>query len=108
MPRGPLPCDGGPLDGHAVLPTSGKYTWISRKLTTHAGDLRPLPGQRPVFSVGGAPAGAPRDGCALYRRDGDRLVYAGHSAYLCADCGCYHGRAEGGREKRPCALSDDA
>jgi len=103
MPRGPLTCDGGPLDGFAVTPTAGKYTWVSRKLTTDAGVLRPLLGQRPVFSVGGTTASEPRSGCALYEHTGGRLVYAGHRVYLCS-CGAYHGKAEGGREKRPCAL----
>jgi hypothetical protein len=56
-----------------------------------------------VFVTGGSVAGAPRNGCALYELTQDGLVYAGHRVYLCS-CGSYHGKAEGGREKRPCAL----
>jgi hypothetical protein len=103
---GPLPCVGGPLDGHTAAPSGGRYTWLSGKVTAHTGsELRALPGQRPLFRVGGAAAAVPRDGCALYEHDRDlaRLMFAGHRVYLCG-CGCYHYRAEGGREKRPCSL----
>lgn len=105
MPRGPHICDGGPLDGHMVTPAPGRYTWVGRKLTTHAGDtLRPLLGQRPVFTIGAGVASAPRSGFALYELTSDGLVYAGHRVYICPGCGCYHHKCEGGSERPPCAL----
>lgn len=106
MARGPHTCDGGPLDGHVVTPASGTYTWVAGQLTSNAGALRPLPGQRPAFLVGGAPRSEPRDGAALYELTTDGLVYAGHRRYLCCGCGCYHRKVEGGSERRPCALGE--
>jgi hypothetical protein len=108
LARTPLPCFGGPLDGHTVTPAPGKYTWVvGRRLAGDWQGLHPLPGQHPTYLGGGTGRSEPRDGCALYERCGDELNYAGHRVYLC-DCGCYHGRCEGGREKRPCALGGDS
>lgn len=108
---------GGPLDGHEVGPPPGKYVWVRGKLTrtlynqlAHAAGkplLKLLPGARATFVRGGAATCKPLDGAALYQRDGDVLVYAGHRVTLCNACGCYHGKAEGGREKRRCALGGD-
>lgn len=112
MPRAPLPCRGGPLDGHTAVPAPGRYSWISGRLVADFGELRPLPGQRPVALAGGTGSSKPRDRCALYERDrdpagdGDALIYAGHRKYLCA-CGSYHGKCEGGSERRRCALEED-
>jgi hypothetical protein len=108
LSRGPLPCVGGPLDGHVVTPAAGKYTWVTGRPLVDWGELRPLPGQRPVVRGGGGGSSHPRNNCALYERCRDELVYAGHRVYLCDFCGCYHGRCEGGREKRPCALGGDS
>lgn len=107
MPRGPHACDGGPLDGHVVVPAPGKYTWVAGQVSTNSGELRPLLGTRPVFRVGGAPRSKPRDGAALYELTATGLVYAGHRVYLCA-CGAYHRKCEGGAERRPCALGGDS
>jgi hypothetical protein len=103
MARGPHTCDGGPLDGHVVTPAAGKYTWISGRLLAGWGELRPLPGQRPGYLGGGTGSSKPRDRCALYELTDAGLVYAGHRVYLCS-CGAYHGKCEGGTERRPCAL----
>jgi hypothetical protein len=96
---------GGPLDGHEIAPRPGKYAWVAGKL--HIGNLvglRPLPGKAAHFLRGGSASSRPRDRSALYEdAGGGVLLYAGHRRYLC-DCGAYHGKAEGGREKRPCAL----
>lgn len=107
MAKGPLPCSGGPLDGHAVTPAPGRYTWVSGRLLAGWGELRPLPGQHPLYLGGGGGRSRPRDGGALYEHAENALVYAGHRVYLC-DCGAYHRKCEGGREKRPCALGGDA
>jgi hypothetical protein len=111
LARTPLPCVGGPLDGHALVPAPGKYTWVSgRRLAGDWLELRPLPGQRPTYLAGGTGRSEPRNGCALYERDRDPiadrdvLIYAGHRVYLCGRCGTYHGKCEGGNERRPCAL----
>jgi hypothetical protein len=72
------------------------------------GTLQPQLGQYPVVLGGGGGSSKPRNNCALYERRGRELVYAGHRVYLCGSCGCYHGKCEGGREKRPCALGGDA
>lgn len=101
-------CEGGPLDGHIVTPAPGKYSWVTGQLEAWGADLGPLPGQRPRYSNGGAARSKPRDGAALYEFTSEGLVYAGHRAYLCDGCGCYHGKCEGGREKRPCALGGDS
>lgn len=108
--RGPLPCVGGPLDGHTATPAPGQYSWIGGRQLPVAGELRPLLGQRPMCLVGGTGCSEPRDGRALYRKDAGVLVYAGHRSYLCCECGGYHQKCEGGSERRPCALggSSDA
>jgi hypothetical protein len=76
-----------------------------------------LPGRTAAFFVGGHARSLPRDGAALYRHldanervavgDRDVLIYAGHHTVYCSSCGAYHGKAEGGRERLPCALQPD-
>jgi len=109
---------GGPLDGHEVARRSGKYAWVrgtsfpglphNVKLDRDAPLLRLRPGAFARFYLGGAASPEPLDGAALYEDRGDGvLLYAGHRRSYCNACGCYHGKAEGGREKRPCALGGD-
>ena len=96
---------GGPLDGHNVTRKPGKYAWVKGRRTAAllSDTLRALPGARPLFMIGGARVEIPCKDAALYGTDGDVLLYAGHRTYLCR-CGAYHGKAEGGREKRACSL----
>jgi hypothetical protein len=109
MPRDPRQCVGGPLDGHEVAKKPGKYTWITGRRTTvllSEVGLRALPAmpdRRPLFTIGGAPTGEPRDGAALYENADGVLIYAGHRTYLCS-CGAYHHKCEGGNERSPCSL----
>lgn len=109
-----LECVGGPLDGHRIVKAPGTYSWIRGAVSTVAslrvlGRLRALPGARPLFLHGGAASSRPRDGAALYEHDAGAgvLLYAGHRVTLCNACGSYHGKCEGGSEKRRCALGGD-
>lgn len=108
---------GGPLDGHEIAKRSGRYAWVrgtsfpglphNVKLQRATPLLRLLPGAAASFFVGGSATSEPRNGAALYELVDGVAIYAGHRKTWCNACCCYHGRAEGGREKRPCALGGD-
>lgn len=105
---------GGPLDGHEIPKTAGRYAWVrgstSRLTALRVHDyasLRLLPGNTARFLTGGSASSKPRDGSALYQHTGGVLLYAGHHTTLCRKCGTYHPKCEGGREKRPCALGGE-
>lgn len=101
---------GGPLDGHTIPRQSGAYAWVRGKRVAQRERVGGLL-VKVVALEGGGAVPHPTDGLALYelleRRRGAVYVYAGHRLTYCNGCGCYHGRAEGGREKRPCALGGD-
>jgi len=105
---------GGPLDGHEITKPAGKYAWVrgtvsalpSLRVHDSYSRLRLLPGAKARFLRGAAASSRPRDGAALYEDVGGVLLYAGHRVTLCRDCGAYHGKCEGGREKRRCAFGD--
>lgn len=103
---------GGPLCGHEIPKQPGGFAWVVGKVRT----LKVLAdhnGGRFLLGVvearvGGGASPRPANGRALYElRDGVYL-YAGHRTTFCNACGCYHGRCEGGRERRPCALGGEA
>lgn len=108
MPSERIPLVGGPLDGHSIPKQRSRIVWVSgrlvrSRLTGAEGFCAPTV---LAFDGGGA-SPKPTTGRALYAREDGCFLYAGHRMTYCNACGCYHGRAEGGREKRPCALGGE-
>lgn len=104
----PVQLVGGPLDGHTVAPPPGKFMWVAGARVTWRERfglaLMALSSMR-----GGGATSEPKTGRALYEVSGCGVaIYAGHRTLLCSGCGSYHGKVEGGSERRPCPLGSDS
>jgi hypothetical protein len=95
---------GGPLDGHEIPKQAGRHAWIGARRAIVSRERFGVALVQVAANMGGSATTTPTDGRALYELLGGVYVYAGHRTTYCNECGCYHGRAEGGAERRPCAL----